>query len=166
VKSLFTPKADSAKKKGAAADSTSYNRTVLASRCFGAGAGALAARFPGLFFVAAGDQARDRFVPLKNGGHSGPHFSRPGKVLRWGPRTRWSPNGKGADSALCARCAPPIITGDAPQGCASRRWSRTEGNCRRFHASDNEGGRKFKERKNRKACEGLHGDRCSTIRVK
>ena len=133
IKSLFTPKTDSGKKK-ADADSTSttgpFSRLVIPAQALGGG-------IPGLFYVAAGDQAEiDAY--LKN-----PDIQAaipPGKVVRWGADSIVA-NGK-ALVPLYVLDARPIITGDALKD-AQPNMDPLDGAVVEFTMS-NEGGRKFK----------------------
>ncbi len=134
IKSLFTPKADTAKKNNAAADSTSttgpFSRLVISAQ-------ALGSQVPGLFFVAAGDQAEIASY-LENADIQA--ALPPGKVLRWGADSMVA-NGK-ALIPLYVLDARPIITGDALKD-AQPKMEPTEGTVVDF-TLDNEGGRKFK----------------------
>jgi preprotein translocase subunit SecD len=133
IKSLFTPKADSAK-KNANADSTSstgpFSRLVIPAQALGGG-------IPGLFYVAASDQPEiDAY--LKN-----PDIQAaipPGKVVRWGADSIVA-NGK-ALVPLYMLDARPIITGDALKD-AQPNMDPLDGAVVEFTMS-NEGGRKFK----------------------
>jgi preprotein translocase subunit SecD len=133
IKSLFTPKADSAKKKSEA-DSTSttgpFSRLIIPAQALGGG-------IPGLFYVAASDQAEiDAY--LKN-----PDIQAaipPGKVVRWGADSIVA-NGKTL-VPLYMLDARPIITGDALKD-AQPNMDPLDGAVVEFTMS-NEGGRKFK----------------------
>jgi preprotein translocase subunit SecD len=133
IKSLFTPKTDSAK-KNAAADSTSSNgpfsKLVIP-------ASALGSSVPGLFFVAATDQPEiDAYLQNADIQAALP----PGKVIRWGADSIVA-NGK-ALVPLYVLDARPIITGDALTD-AQPTMEPIEGTVVTFTLS-NEGGRKFK----------------------
>jgi len=133
IKSLFTPKTDSAK-KGAAADSTSTNgpfsKLVIP-------ASALGSTVPGLFFVAATDQPEiDAYLQNADIQAALP----PGKVIRWGADSIVA-NGK-ALIPLYVLDARPIITGEALTD-AQPTMEPIEGTVVTFTLS-NEGGRKFK----------------------
>jgi preprotein translocase subunit SecD len=135
IKSLFTPKTDSAKKKDAAADSTSANgpfsRLVMS-------ASALGSPVPGLFFVAASDEPEiDSYLENPDIQAALP----PGKVVRWGADSLIA-NGKPL-IPLYVLDARPIITGDALVD-AQPTMQPIEGTVVTFTLS-NEGGRKFKE---------------------
>src|SRR5471032_806073 len=133
IKSLFTPKADTAKKKGAA-DSTSTNgpfsRLVMSAQ-------ALGSPVPGLFFVAANDQPEiDSYLQNADIQVALP----PGKVVRWGADSQVV-NGR-ALIPLYVLDARAIIGGDALID-AQPTMEPIEGTVVTFTLS-NEGGRKFK----------------------
>ena len=134
IKSLFTPKTDTTKKKNAATDSTStsgpFSRLVVSAQ-------ALGSQVPGLFFVAAGDQPEIASY-LDNADIQA--ALPPGKVLRWGADSTVA-NGK-ALIPLYVLDARPIITGDALKD-AQPKMEPIEGTVVDF-TLDNEGGRKFK----------------------
>jgi len=133
IKSLFTPKADTTP-KNAAADSTSttgpFSKLVISGQ-------ALSSPVPGLFFVAASDQAEiDSYLQNADIQAALP----PGKVLRWGADSMVV-NGR-ALIPLYVLDARPIITGDALTD-AQPTMEPIEGTVVIFTLS-NEGGRKFK----------------------
>src|ERR1019366_2856990 len=133
IKSLFTPKADTTP-KNATADSTSttgpFSKLVISGQ-------ALNSPVPGLFFVAASDQAEiDSYLQNADIQAALP----PGKVLRWGADSMVA-NGR-ALIPLYVLDARPIITGDALTD-AQPTMEPIEGTVVTFTLS-NEGGRKFK----------------------
>jgi preprotein translocase subunit SecD len=133
IKSLFTPKADTAKKKDAA-DSTSasgpFSKLVISAQ-------ALGSPVPGLFFVAANDEPEiDAYLQNPDIQAALP----PGKVVRWGADSMIA-NGR-ALIPLYVLDARPIITGDALTD-AQPTMEPIEGTVVTFTLS-NEGGRKFK----------------------
>ncbi len=133
IKSLFTPKADSAKKNAAADSATSngpFSKLIIP-------ASALGSTVPGLFFVAATDQPEiDAYLQNADIQAALP----PGKVMRWGADSMVA-NGK-ALIPLYVLDARPIITGDALTD-AQPTMEPIEGTVVTFTLS-NEGGRKFK----------------------
>ncbi len=133
IKSLFTPKTDSAKTKKAA-DSTSttgpFSRLVMSAQ-------ALGSPVPGLFFVAASDQPEiDSYLQNADIQAALP----PGKVVRWGADSTVV-NGR-ALIPLYVLDARAIIGGDALID-AQPTMEPIEGTVVTFTLS-NEGGRKFK----------------------
>jgi preprotein translocase subunit SecD len=133
IKSLFTPKADTAAKKGAA-DSTSttgpFSKLVMTAQ-------ALGNPVPGLFYVAATDQAEiDAYLQNADIQAALP----PGKVVRWGADSLVA-NGR-ALIPLYVLDRNPIITGDALID-AQPTMEPIEGTVVTFTLS-NEGGRRFK----------------------
>ena len=133
IKSLFTQKADTAKKKDAS-DSTSatgpFAKLIVSGQ-------ALGAADPGLFYVAASDQPEiDSYLQNPDIQAALP----PGKVMRWGADSLVA-NGR-ALIPLYVLDRNPIITGDALID-AQPQMEPTEGTVVTFTLS-NEGGRKFK----------------------
>ena len=133
IKSLFTPKTDSAKTKKAA-DSTStsgpFSRLVMSAQ-------ALGSPVPGLFFVSANDQPEiDSYLQNADIIAALP----PGKVVRWGADSQVV-NGR-ALIPLYVLDARAIIGGDALID-AQPTMEPIEGTVVTFTLS-NEGGRKFK----------------------
>ena len=133
IKSLFTPKTDTAIKKGAA-DSTSttgpFSRLIMSAQ-------ALGSPVPGLFFVAANDQQEiDSYLQNADIQAALP----PGKVVRWGADSQVV-NGR-ALIPLYVLDARAIIGGDALID-AQPTMEPIEGTVVTFTLS-NEGGRKFK----------------------
>jgi preprotein translocase subunit SecD len=133
IKSLFTPKADTAAKKGTA-DSTSttgpFSKLVMSAQSLGS-------PVPGLFYVAATDQAEiDAYLQNADIQAALP----PGKVVRWGADSMVA-NGR-ALIPLYVLDRNPIITGDALID-AQPTMEPIEGTVVTFTLS-NEGGRKFK----------------------
>ena len=135
IKSLFTPKADSAKKKkDVASDSTATNgpfsRLVMSGQAVGSAV-------PGLFFVASADEAEIKSY-LEN-----PDIKAalpPGKVVRWGSDSIVV-NGH-ALIPMYVLDRNPIITGQALID-AKPNMNSTEGTVVDF-TLNNEGGRKFR----------------------
>ncbi|HEV8409165.1 MAG TPA: protein translocase subunit SecD [Gemmatimonadaceae bacterium] len=133
IKSLFTPKADTTKKKGD--DSTSstgpFSKKIIPATALGAGA------MPGLFYVAASDQQEiDAYLQNADIQAALP----PGKVLRWGADSVVA-NGR-ALIPLYALDRNPIITGEALTD-AQPTLEPIDGAVVTFTLT-NEGGRKFK----------------------
>ena len=133
IKSLFTPKTDTAKKKSTA-DSTSttgpFSRLIMSGQSLGA-------QDPGLFYVAASDEPEiDTYLQNPDIQAAMP----PGKVVRWGADSLVV-NGR-ALIPLYMLDRNPIITGDALID-AQPQMEPTEGTVVSFTLS-NEGGRKFK----------------------
>jgi preprotein translocase subunit SecD len=133
IKSLFTPKVDTAKTKEAA-DSTSttgpFSRLVISATGLGS-------PVPGLFFVAASDQPEiDAYLQNPDIQAALP----PGKVVRWGADSTVA-NGR-VLIPLYVLDARPIIQGDALID-AQPTMEPIEGTVVTFTLS-NEGGRKFK----------------------
>ena len=133
IKSLFTPKADTAK-KNANTDSTSatgpFSKLVVSAQ-------ALGSPVPGLFYVASTDQPEIESY-LQN-----PDIQAalpPGKVVRWGADSLVV-NGRTL-IPLYVLDRNPIITGEALID-AQPQMEPTEGTVVSFTLS-NEGGRKFK----------------------
>jgi preprotein translocase subunit SecD len=133
IKSLFTQKTDTAKKKDAT-DSTSttgpFAKLIVSGQ-------ALGAADPGLFYVAASDQPEiDSYLQNPDIQAALP----PGKVVRWGADSLVA-NGR-ALIPLYVLDRNPIITGEALID-AQPQMEPTEGTVVSFTLS-NEGGRKFK----------------------
>jgi preprotein translocase subunit SecD len=132
IKSLFSAKADTAKKL--AADSTSssgpFSKLIVSAT-------ALGSPVPGLFFVAAGDQPEiDAYLQNADIQAALP----PGKVVRWGADSLVA-NGRSL-IPLYVLDRNPIITGDALTD-AQPTMEPIEGTVVTFTLS-NEGGRRFK----------------------
>ncbi len=134
IKSLFTPKADTAGKKANASDSTSatgpFAKLVVSAQ-------ALGSPMPGLFYVASSDQPEIESY-LENPDIQG--ALPPGKVVRWGADSVVV-NGRSL-IPLYVLDRNPIITGDALID-AQPQMEPAEGTVVSFTLS-NEGGRKFK----------------------
>jgi preprotein translocase subunit SecD len=133
IKSLFTPKVDTARKKDAT-DSTSstgpFSKLVVSAQ-------ALGSPVPGLFYVAASDQPEiDSYLQNADIQAALP----PGKVVRWGADSLVA-NGRTL-IPLYVLDRNPIITGEALID-AQPQMEPTEGTVVSFTLS-NEGGRKFK----------------------
>jgi len=133
IKSLFTPKTDSAGKKNST-DSTSssgpFSKLVIPAQSLGSGV-------PGLFYVASSDEPEiDSYLQNPDIQAALP----PGKVVRWGADSIVV-NGR-ALIPLYVLDRNPIITGDALID-AQPQMEPTEGTVVSFTLS-NEGGRKFK----------------------
>ncbi|MFI5232640.1 MAG: protein translocase subunit SecD [Gemmatimonadales bacterium] len=133
IKSLFTPKTDTASKKNAT-DSTSstgpFAKLVVSAQSLGS-------PVPGLFYVAASDQPEiDSYLQNPDIQAALP----PAKVVRWGADSLVV-NGRTL-IPLYVLDRNPIITGDALID-AQPQMEPTEGTVVSFTLS-NEGGRKFK----------------------
>ncbi len=133
IKSLFTPKADTAKKKPGD-DSTSasgpFSKKIIPANALGGG-------MPGLFYVAASDQQEiDAYLQNADIQAALP----PGKVMRWGADSVVA-NGR-ALIPLYALDRNPIITGEALTD-AQPTLEPIDGAVVTFTLT-NEGGRKFK----------------------
>jgi preprotein translocase subunit SecD len=134
IKSLFTPKGDSARKKDVASDSTATNgpfsRLVISGQAVGSAV-------PGLFFVAAADEPEIKSY-LDNADIKA--ALPPGKVVRWGSDSIVV-NGH-ALIPMYVLDRNPIITGQALID-AKPNMNSTEGTVVDF-TLNNEGGRKFR----------------------
>ncbi|MGH7329440.1 MAG: preprotein translocase subunit SecD, partial [Polyangiaceae bacterium] len=136
IKSLFTPKADTAKKNSKnSTDSTSssgpFSKLVIPAQTLGSGV-------PGLFYVAASDEPEiDSYLQNPDIQAALP----PAKVVRWGADSIVV-NGR-ALVPLYVLDRNPIITGDALID-AQPQMEPSEGTVVSFTLS-NEGGRKFKQ---------------------
>ncbi|HEY2849655.1 MAG TPA: protein translocase subunit SecD [Gemmatimonadaceae bacterium] len=133
IKSLFTPKADTAKKNSSDSTSSSgpFSKLVIPAQSLGSGV-------PGLFYVAASDEPEiDSYLQNPDIQAALP----PAKVVRWGADSIVV-NGR-ALIPLYVLDRNPIITGDALID-AQPQMEPSEGTVVSFTLS-NEGGRKFKQ---------------------